>query len=135
MVALDSRIQRDDAFTVAILRAGVVFGLIGIALIHFLDVFAKLNETPYLGGLYIALMLGCVVVGERLLRREEAALWTAAAVLAGLTLFGYVLSRSVGLPSATADIGNWEEPLGLASLFVEGLVILLSGYALAITER
>jgi hypothetical protein len=46
-----------------------------------------------------------------------------------------VLSRSTGLPSSSADIGHWEEPLGLASLFVEGLVIMLSGYALAITER
>ncbi len=33
---------------------------------------------------------------------------------------GYVLSRTTGLPQATGDIGNWTEPLGLASLFVEG---------------
>jgi hypothetical protein len=29
----------------------------------------------------------------------------------------------VGLPNATADIGNWLEPLGLASLVVEGFVV------------
>ena len=38
---------------------------------------------------------------------------------------GYVLSRTTGLPNATGDIGNWTEPLGLASLFVEGSVIAL----------
>jgi hypothetical protein len=37
-----------------------------------------------------------------------------------------VLTRTVGLPGATDDIGNWLEPLGLASLFVEGAVILLA---------
>jgi len=28
------------------------------------------------------------------------------------------------------DIGNWSEPLGLASLFVEGSVVLMSVVAL-----
>jgi hypothetical protein len=46
--------------------------------------------------------------------------------LAGATLVAYAVSRSVGLPAATHDIGNWAEPLGLASLFVEGVVVLLS---------
>jgi len=34
-------------------------------------------------------------------------------------------SRTVGLPAATGDIGNWLEPVGLASLFVEATVVLL----------
>jgi hypothetical protein len=43
-----------------------------------------------------------------------------------------VLSRTTGLPSATGDIGNWTEPLGLASLFVEGAVVVIAtGAALA----
>ena len=29
------------------------------------------------------------------------------------------------------DIGNWTDPLGLASLWVEGAVVLTAGYALA----
>ncbi len=43
---------------------------------------------------------------------------------------GYAFSRSTGLPSATDDIGNWLEPLGLASLFVETCVVVLSAFAL-----
>jgi len=35
-------------------------------------------------------------------------------------LLGFVYSRTVGLPGGGDDIGNWWEPLGLASLFVEG---------------
>jgi len=45
---------------------------------------------------------------------------------------GFILSRTTGLPNASDDIGNWTEPLGLASLFVEGAVIAasLSAYAI-----
>jgi hypothetical protein len=41
-----------------------------------------------------------------------------------------VLTRTVGLPQAHDDIGNWSEPLGLAALFVESAVIAVAGYAL-----
>jgi hypothetical protein len=37
----------------------------------------------------------------------------------------YVLDRTVGLPNASGDIGNWVEPLGLASLVVEGFVVAI----------
>jgi len=31
----------------------------------------------------------------------------------------YVLDRSVGMPGAMDDIGNWFEPLGLLSIGIE----------------
>jgi hypothetical protein len=37
----------------------------------------------------------------------------------------YVIDRTVGLPNATGDIGHWVEPLGLASLVVEGFVVAI----------
>ena len=45
------------------------------------------------------------------------------------------MSRTVGLPASTDDIGNWAEPLGLASLFVEGAVVLLSAEMLLRLRR
>jgi hypothetical protein len=54
-----------------------------------------------------------------------------AAALAASAVVGFTLTRTTGLPQAGGDIGNWSEPLGLASLFVEGAVIAISGYALA----
>ena len=45
-------------------------------------------------------------------------------------IIGFTLTRTVGLPQAHDDIGNWSEPLGLASLFVEGTLIAVAGYAL-----
>ena len=46
--------------------------------------------------------------------------------------WSYILSRTTGLPNATGDIGNWSEPLGLASLFVEGAVIAVAAGAYTI---
>jgi hypothetical protein len=58
--------------------------------------------------------------------------WAAATILPALVIVGYVLSRTTGLPHSSDDVGNWSEPLGMASLFVEGsLVTLGSGVLLA----
>jgi hypothetical protein len=110
-------------------RAVGVVGLCGIALIHLLDSIGKFKETPYVAWLYIALMAGSVVVAAGLVHSRDRRLWLAAGLLAASAIAGYVLSRTVGLPNATEDVGNWTEPLGLASLFVEGAVVAVSGYA------
>jgi hypothetical protein len=132
------RLRRDqltdsgDPVAEAILRGGVVLGLAAIALIHFIDLFSKLRETPYLGVAYIGLIIASLTLGARLIRGSDVRLWLCAGALAGATIVGYVLSRAIGLPRASGDIGNWQEPLGLAALFVEGLVVLLSAHAVAL---
>ena len=53
--------------------------------------------------------------------------WQAAGLLAAATILGYVISRTSGLPGDhDDDVGNWLEPLGLASLLIEAIVILLA---------
>jgi hypothetical protein len=112
-------------------RAVAVVGLAGIALIHLLDSIGKYGETRYLFWMYVALMAGSLAVAGALLHVRDRRVWLAAAAVAGSAIVGYVLSRTTGLPAATGDIGNWTEPLGLASLFVEGAVVAVSGYAFA----
>ena len=119
----------------ATLRGVGFVGLLAIALVHLLDVIGKMSETPYLGVMYIGLMIASVIVAFALLHTGRPITWVAAGALAGLTLLGFILSRTTGLPSATDDIGNWKEGLGLASMFVETGVILLSAYALSLTRR
>jgi hypothetical protein len=46
-------------------------------------------------------------------------------------IIGYILSRTSGLPGSDDDIGNWTDSLGLASLWVEGAVLLTAGYGVA----
>jgi hypothetical protein len=108
------------------MRAAAVVGLVAVALIHFLDLFSKLSETPYLGVAYLILIAGCLAAAALLLHGPTQPAWALVAVVAGAPFLAYCLSRSVGLPAATDDIGNWQEPLGLASLFVEGLLVLLA---------
>jgi hypothetical protein len=101
-------------------------GLAGVGLIHLLDVVGKFSETAYIGVLYVALIVASVVAARHLILVGDRRSWAAAGGLAAATLLAYAVSRSVGLPAATDDVGNWAEPLGLASVFVEGAVTLLS---------
>lgn len=105
--------------------AGVV-GLGAIALIHLLDLQGKLSETPYLGIAYIALVVGCIAAAAMLVRGDVRRGWMLGGGLAAATLVGYAINRTMGMPSATEDIGNWLEPLGLASIFVESCVAALA---------
>ena len=109
-----------------IARTVAVIGLAGVALIHLLDLPGKFQETPYLAWLYIALILGCLAVAAALVRSSDARAWKAAALLPLGAIVGYTLTRTIGLPQAMDDIGNWTEPLGLASLFVEGSLVALA---------
>ncbi|MEA2480459.1 MAG: hypothetical protein QOJ07_2381 [Thermoleophilaceae bacterium] len=104
-------------------RATVAVGLAAIGVIHLVDAIGKYSETRYLFWMYIALILGSIAVAGLVLFTRRRAAFLAAAALAASAAVGYVLSRTTGLPNATGDIGNWVEPLGLASLFVEGSVV------------
>jgi len=120
-----------DAVRDALTRTLAVVGLGGIALIHLLDAPGQFQSAPYLGWMYVALILGCVAVAAALIRESDAPAWVAAGALALSVIVGYTISRTTGLPQDTGDIGNWGEPLGMASLFVEGSVVALSAGVLA----
>ena len=120
-----------EAVREAAVRGTVVVGLAGIAVIHAVDSVGKWSEVRYMFWMYIALIVGSLATaGAVLFTRSRGALLAAGGVAAS-ALIGYVLSRTTGLPNATDDIGNWTEPLGLASLVVEGCVIAVALGALA----
>jgi DMSO reductase anchor subunit len=97
-----------DANSVTTVRRGlVVMCLVGIALIHLLDVEEKLDEAPFIGALFIALIVASLLLAEALIRYDEFVVWAAAGAVAAATVLAYILSRSVGL----------------ASLLIEGLVV------------
>lgn len=111
----------------SIRRAVAGASLVGIALVHALDLEGKLTELPYVGLMFISLILLSLVLAEELIRSDGARVWLAAGALAAGTMLGYTVSRTVGMPGdGGEDIGNWLEPLGLASLVVEGIVVLLA---------
>jgi hypothetical protein len=118
-----------------LVRGVAVVGLAGIALIHLLDSISKFHETPYMGWMYVGLMAGSLGAAALLIRSGSRLGWAASAALAASAIVGYVVSRTTGLPQANGDIGNWTEPLGLASLFVEGCVVALSLWGASLTQE
>lgn len=121
----------DDTLRDGIARAIGVVGLTGVGLIHLLDAPGKYAETPYMFWMYIGLMLGTLAISAELVRTGSRIAWAAAGGLALSAAVGFILTRTIGLPQARGDVGNWIEPLGLASLWVEGCLVALSGAVLA----
>jgi hypothetical protein len=120
----------------AAVRATTAVGLGAIAVIHAVDSPGKWTETPYMFWLYMALIAASVLTAAAVLFHRSRAALLAAAALAASVIAAFVLDRTVGLPNATADIGNWLEPLGLASLVVEGFVVAVGfGGFLAAARR
>jgi len=104
-------------------RIAVGLGLATVAAIHILDLPGKLAETPYLGVIYIVLIIAAFVLTERLFVVGSRLDFIAAAALSAAVIVAFTISRTVGMPGATGDIGNWLEPLGLLSLVVEAFIL------------
>lgn len=104
--------------------------LAGIAVTHLADLPDKLREAHYMAALFCGLIVASVVLAAALLagvRTRDA--WRAGAVLAALTIVGYVLSRSVGLPQLADHVGMWWDPWGVAALICEAGFIALAASA------
>ncbi len=104
-------------------RGATVIGLLSIALIHILDLPGKWAETRYLGVGYVLVIAASLVLAEIISTRNDKRAMYASAALAIAVLAGFIINRTVGMPRAMEDIGNWGEPLGLASLFVEAITV------------
>ncbi|MER7024022.1 MULTISPECIES: hypothetical protein [Streptomyces] len=84
------------------------------------------REPYYIGVAYHVLEIAAVIAAALLLVGLVRLGWLLAVVVAVGPLLGYILSRGPGLPHYSDDVGKWTEPLGLASLAVEGALLLLS---------
>ena len=56
-------------------RAVGIVGLVGIAMIHFLDAFSVIDESKFVFGLYIMLMVVTLLAGGILLRTDSRRAW------------------------------------------------------------
>lgn len=113
-----------NSSTTQILRRGVTaLGLIAIAIIHILDLPSKWSEVRYLGVGYVGVIIVSFVLAERIIMKRNVIDYYLSAALSAGVLAGFIITRTVGLPIAMDDIGNWLEPVGLVSIVVEALVI------------
>jgi hypothetical protein len=114
------------------LRSGVGIALIAVTgLIHLVETPEYLAEMPYIGVLFALSVVGALIAAFGIYRGERWG-WTLGALVAGGSLVGYLLSRTVGLPLFREN--TWEEfaePVGLLSLLVEGLFLVMAGNVLS----
>lgn len=106
--------------------SAVLVGLSGIIAVHVMDLPGKISEVPYLGLMYIGVIVLAGVLIQRMMSGPTSRDYLASAALAGAVFLGFVINRTVGMPGATDDIGNWLEPLGLLSLVIEGWVVAIA---------
>ena len=125
------------ATTEAILRALGVVTLMGLALVHIVQLVPTFQTMQLLGVGYLFLIFGTVVVGARLIMGAptRAQLWAPVAILGVGAMVAYAFTRVVSTPLDNQDVGNWACTLGMADLFLEAALVGLSAYALATRSR
>jgi hypothetical protein len=101
-----------------------------IAAIHIVLVPAHLREAPYAGALFIALSAASLALAAVIIVSDHPMGWLAACGLAASAIFAYLVSRSVGLPMMSDDVGDWVNPLGVGALCAEAIAIALSLFVL-----
>ena len=125
------------AATDAILRALGVVTLMGLALVHIVQLVPTFQTMQLLGVGYLLLIAGTIVVGARLIMgaATQAQLWAPVAILGVGAMVAYAFTRVVSTPLDNQDVGNWACTLGMAALFLEAALVALSAYAIATRTR
>jgi hypothetical protein len=112
-------------------RAVTVIGLIAVGIVHALEIPGQVSGAVWLTIGFCLLAVIAPAAGLWLLIRPSLLTWEAAGMVCALAAAGYVLTRSVPVPGDAGDAGNWLEPLGMASLITEAVVVILAAFILA----
>jgi hypothetical protein len=125
------------ALTTVVLRATGIVLLVGIAVIHIVQLVPTFEGMETLGVAYLLLIAGAVVVGARLVKGHRSAmhLWLPVAALGISVVLGYGFTRLFSTPLDRADVGNWSCELGMAALFVEAVLVAISLYAMSLRRE
>lgn len=100
-------------------------------LIHLVDAPEYYGEVHYIGVLFVLTAIGAAVSVVGITRGERWG-WALALAIASSSAIAYVMSRTVGIPMFREN--SWAtflEPMGLASLAVEAMLIIVATRVLA----
>ncbi|MGA8246002.1 MAG: hypothetical protein WB797_03790 [Nocardioides sp.] len=87
---------------------------------------AHLAEAPYVGWLFLALSLVCLLLATAVLVVDDPGVWVVSGAVCLAAVMAYLASRTVGLPQIGDDVGDWTEPLGIPAVASEVLVVVLA---------
>jgi hypothetical protein len=112
----------------AVRRATAALLCLSVSVIHVFDQggIPGSKEPTYVGAGYYVLEIVGVIAALWLIQSSSALGWLLSVAVAAGPIVGYILSRGPGLPDYTDDKGNWNEPLGVVSLIVEGFLLILA---------
>jgi hypothetical protein len=116
-------------------RGAAAVGLITAGVIHALEIQGQLSGAVWLTVGFCLLAVAAPLSGLWLLIQPAVPSWLFAGLVGLSSAAGYVLTRSVAVPGDPGDQGNWLEPLGLAALIIEPIVLFLAVVALASLRR
>ena len=110
--------------TSAALRFFATILILLVGLVHLVIVPGQIAEVPWVGVAFALNFLGALLAGAWILQDIWLG-WVLGLIVAAGAFAAYIVSRTVGLPQFTEDIGNWFELTGIFSLVVEALFVLL----------
>jgi hypothetical protein len=108
--------RSNNRFIAMLTRRGAAIAIAGVAAIHFALASEYLGDTPYIGVLFILGAASATYVAVRLWFSRDIVAWSVGGLVAAGMFIGFILSRTVGLPSFHET--DWE-PSGILSLILE----------------
>ena len=102
------------------------FLLLIAAATHIPLIRVHLEEAPYVGWLFIALSVVCVVLAVAILFVDSPRLWIISGAVCLAAVVAFLASRTVGLPQIGDDVGNWTEPLWIPAVASEAMMVALA---------
>jgi hypothetical protein len=109
--------------------SGIIL-VLATGLIHLIEGPENYEEVAYKGTLFFLNAAGALIAAIGIYRGEKLWGWTLGLVVTAGALIMYAVSRTIGLPGLEVD-DEWFEPMGVASLVVEGLFVLLYIYVMS----
>ena len=108
-------------------RLLLVVALVVAAAAHVPVIGPHLDETPYMGVLFILFTTACLLLAVVSLVSSHPAGPTLAGLVCGTAITCYAATRLVAFPMLADDVGNWLEPMGVVSVLSEGIVVGVAG--------
>jgi hypothetical protein len=124
-------LRSDDEQTPALVAIAAAALLVAIAIIHLQDqggLLGSQSPTWLKWGYYLVEVTS--LLAALLVARKKTAGWVLGLGASAGPFVGYILSRTVGIPGDSGDIGNWGYTLGQVSLAVEGSFMVIASVCL-----
>jgi len=101
--------------------AGIAL-ILETGLLHLYSTPRELSEAGYMGILFLLNFTGSFLAAWYIFRQKQSGWWLGA-LIALLSIAGYIQSRTIGMPGM--EVESWLDPVGIVALSVELLFLLV----------